>query len=124
MLIAFLTSNIMFPSRIAGVVQRLHAQLETAANLDALRIKLAGQSDPAIVLLDLNTPGLEPPALVRELKSLPVPPRAIIAFGPHVHEEKLAAARSAGCDVVLTQGQFDRAIQRLLEQWITPNKPD
>lgn len=124
MLIAFLTSNIMFPARIAGIAQQLHARLETAANLEDLKSKLAAQSDAAIVLLDLNMPSLDAAAIVQELKSLPHPPRAIIAFAPHVYEEKLAAARSAGCDMVLTQGQFDRQIQSVLEQLIAPGRSD
>jgi CheY-like chemotaxis protein len=122
MLITFLTNNIMFPSRIAGIVEQLHAQLETAATIDALLAKLTGELEPAVVIIDLNLPGIDPTAVVQEIKSLPLPPRAIIAFAPHVHEEKLAAARNAGCDVVLTQGQFDRQIQSVLEQLIAPRQ--
>jgi hypothetical protein len=30
----------------------------------------------------------------------------VVAFGPHVHEERLAAARNAGCDEVVSRGEF------------------
>jgi hypothetical protein len=40
------------------------------------------------------------------LRDLDNPPRKIVAFGPHVHEAKLAAARSAGCDEVISRGRF------------------
>jgi hypothetical protein len=29
----------------------------------------------------------------------------VVAFGPHVHVDKLAAARAAGCEV-MSRGQF------------------
>jgi hypothetical protein len=30
----------------------------------------------------------------------------VVAFGPHVHETLLVAAEAAGCDLVLSRGQF------------------
>jgi len=93
-------------------------QLETALSADALIAKLTGAAVPgAVVLLDLNSPGVDPAAVVPRLKSLPQPPQAIIAFGPHVHEQKLAAATAAGCDVVLTRGQFDSQMRELLAKF-------
>jgi CheY-like chemotaxis protein len=116
--IYFLTSDLVFPSRVAGVAQQLGDKLETANSSDALIAKLSGASSPgAVVLLDLNSPGVDPAAIVPRLKALPQPPQAIIAFGPHVHEQKLAAASAAGCDVVLTRGQFDAQMRDLLARF-------
>lgn len=117
MLILFLTTDLVFPSRVAGVAQRLGARMETTATPDALMAKLAGEPlPPWIVLLDLNSPGIDPAVIVPRFRELLAPPRSIIAFGPHVHEEKLAAAQAAGCDLVLTRGQFDAQMQSLLTQ--------
>ncbi len=41
---------------------------------------------------------------------------AIIAFGPHVHENLLAAARAAGCDDVLSRGQFFGQLDAILRK--------
>jgi hypothetical protein len=41
-------------------------------------------------------------------------PLAILAYGPHVHEDRLAAARAAGCDAVVSRGQLDREADSLL----------
>ena len=115
MLIAFLTSDLIFPSRVAGVATRIGARLETAATSAALISKIeSSEGTPSVVLLDLSSSGLEPATTVPRLKSLLKPPRAIIAFGPHVHEAKLAAAGAAGCDLVLTRGQFDAQMGSLL----------
>ncbi|HZZ29426.1 MAG TPA: hypothetical protein VFE46_15620 [Pirellulales bacterium] len=115
MSIAFLTSDLVFPSRVAGVAQQLGWQMFTAATADALLEKMTTEA-AVVVILDLNTPQVDPATLVPCLKALPIPPRAIIAFGPHVHEAKLAAAQAAGCNFVLTRGQFDAQMQSLLAQ--------
>jgi CheY-like chemotaxis protein len=121
-LIAFLTCDLVFPSRVAGVAQRLGARMETAATADALLTKLAAEpSQGVVVLLDLNLPGIDPATIVPRIKALATPPQAIIAFGPHVHEEKLSAAQAAGCDVVLTRGQFDVQMQNLLARILKPS---
>jgi hypothetical protein len=119
MLIAFLTNDLVFPSRVRPVAERLGAGFETAMNPDALAAKLSDQTaGESIVLIDLNS-NAHPAATIAKLKSLPTPPRAIVAFGPHVHEARLAAARDAGCDLVLTRGQFDSQIDALLAQLVT-----
>jgi CheY-like chemotaxis protein len=117
MLILFLTTDLVFPSRVAGVAQQLGVRMETAATADALVAKTtAASSDNILVLLDLNSPAFDPAAVVQQLRALPTPPQTMIAFGPHVHEEKLAAAKAAGCDLVLTRGQFDAQMRSLLIQ--------
>jgi CheY-like chemotaxis protein len=117
MLILFLTTDLVFPSRVAGVAQQLGVRMETATTADALVAKAtAASSDNMLVLLDLNSPAVDPATVVQRLKALPTPPQTIIAFGPHVHEEKLAAAKAAGCDLVLTRGQFDAQMRSLLIQ--------
>jgi CheY-like chemotaxis protein len=118
--IAFLTSDLVFPSRVAGIAARLGTQQITAATVESLTAKLESISGPVVALLDLNSPTIDPSAVVAGLKSLPNPPRSIVAFGPHVHEAKLAAATAAGCDLVLTRGQFSSQIDELLSSLLKP----
>jgi CheY-like chemotaxis protein len=99
--------------------------METAATADALMAKLAGEpSPPWVVVLDLNSPDIDPAVIVPRLRELLAPPRSIIAFGPHVHEEKLSAAQAAECDLVLTRGQFDAQMQSLLTQVLQASDQD
>ncbi len=44
-----------------------------------------------------------------------VPTPRIVAFGPHVREDLLAAAREAGADEVLTRSAFVRRLPALLQ---------
>jgi CheY-like chemotaxis protein len=71
-----------------------------------------------LVLLDLSTPGLDPKQLVPQLRRLTRPPIAIIAFGPHVHAARLAAAREAGCDEVLALGEFNSRMAGVLAEYV------
>lgn len=41
----------------------------------------------------------------------------ILAFGPHVHQARLEAAKKAGCRWVMTRGQLHREADRFFQQW-------
>ena len=72
------------------------------------------RTEPAsLVVIDLGTPRIDPAQLVSELRLSGGEGLRILAFGPHVHEQKLAAARAAGCDEVLTRGQFHASLDRI-----------
>ncbi len=115
--IIFLTTDLLFSSRVAGAAARAGLKLRTAASRATL-LDLAGAAeDNPIVLLDLNSPGVEPADVVPALRALPNPPRAIIAYGPHVQEDRLAAATASGCDEVLTRGQFNATMDDVLRKW-------
>jgi DNA-binding NarL/FixJ family response regulator len=112
-----LTGDLMTQSRVAAAAERCGASLQMTSDAAGLVAKCA-DSAVSIVLIDLTFKPLNVAALVAQLKSLPEVKPAIIAFGPHVHESLLAAAEEAGCDEVLSRGQFfgqlDATLERLL----------
>jgi CheY-like chemotaxis protein len=61
---------------------------------------------PSLLIIDLSTPALDVAALMQQLRATGNAVPRTVAFGPHVHEERLAAAREAGCDQVLSRGEF------------------
>jgi CheY-like chemotaxis protein len=115
MLVAFLTDDLVFPSRVKAVAERFGVDLKTAGTVDAL-VELVGDGQ-AVVIVDLSMP-LDVEATIGRLKALGGRPRAVVAFCPHVHEAKLQAAKAAGCDVVLTRGQFDAQMENVLGQFL------
>jgi CheY-like chemotaxis protein len=119
MQIIFLTNDLVFSSRVAGAAARNRLSLQTAVSAAAL-IELTTSADARpLVLLDLNAPGVDPAQVVPALRALADPPRAIIAYGPHVHEKRLSAAKGAGCEEVLTRGQFSAQMDEVLRKWGT-----
>lgn len=115
MLCWYLTADLLFSSRVTSVAQQLGRQMELLtlpAAVDAL-LNDPAASAPNIVLIDLSMPGLDLAALVPRLREISSSPK-IIAYGPHVQAAKLAAAQAAGCDVVMSNGEFNSRIAEIL----------
>jgi DNA-binding response OmpR family regulator len=112
-----LTSDLACSSKVTAAAQRSGRPLQVAMSEAALCDKAAAQ--PAeLVILDLTMPGLDPRQLLARLRALAAPPALVLAFGPHVHESKLAAASEAGCEIVMTRGQFHAQIDDLLARHV------
>lgn len=99
-----LAADLLFASRIRAVAEaagRTVTLVRTAdATLDALE---AGSI--RLVLLDLETRGLDATSLIGRIRSHASAPR-IIAFGRHTSTDALAAAHAAGADRVLARSAF------------------
>ena len=109
-----LTTDLACLSSVTEMAKFYGLSVEPAMSPAALLKEDAGRR---LVLLDLNSPGIHPAELVPQIRSLQ-PSAVIIAFGPHVHEVKLSAARAAGCDEVLTRGQFHRTLGQILRHYV------
>jgi DNA-binding response OmpR family regulator len=109
-----LTSDLMLASHLGGAAERAGCAVETAASETLLFAQLAEHSAD-LVAIDLTTPGLDIQHIVAALRALERPP-TILAFGPHVQELRLAAAADAGCDRVLTRGQFHAQMEEILRE--------
>ena len=112
MAVIFLTTDLMFSSRLAGVARAQGVQL-SVANSAAAAIEKISENNGRRLIIDLNTAGLSIADFVARCREANESVD-IIAYGPHVHEAKLAAAREAGCDVVLTRGQFNSQMTEIL----------
>jgi CheY-like chemotaxis protein len=111
--VVLLTSDLTVVSRVQGAAARRGATLRTAGSqqqaLDAC------QSQPVeMVIIDLAMPSLDVGGVVDQLRAGESAAARIVAFGPHVHEERLAAARQAGCDEVVSRGQFFAQLEGIL----------
>src|SRR5262245_58142674 len=103
--VLFVSSDLMFTSRVSGAAQSLGVSLSLASDAASIPQKIA--ADCRMALVDLSLDGLNLPSVVRAIKS-GAPSARIIAYGAHVDEAALADAAEAGCDIVLTRGQFHK----------------
>src|SRR5487761_1705938 len=103
--VLLITSDLACASNVAGAAGRVGVKLQTALGLAGLEMKLA-EAPPSLVILDLSTPGLNVRDLAPQLRGRLAANTRIIAFGPHVHTGLLAAAREAGCDLVVSRGEL------------------
>ncbi len=112
-MVLLITTDLLASSQVEGAARSVGVSLEIAGP-KAAREKVA---TVRLVVLDLASPLGDLPTLVAQLKSLESAP-AVIAFGPHVHEQKLQAAAEAGCDEVLTRGQFHRSAAAVIARYV------
>ena len=109
--VVFLTNDLMFSSQVMGAAAKLGLKLHLVAKSADAAARLSPEC--RLVLVDLTLPGLDLPAVIAAARATS-PSAKIIAFGPHVDEQTLAAAQSADAHVVLSRGQFHREYAQLL----------
>lgn len=118
MQIVFFSSDLMFQSRVSSVVRQGGNDLIVVRNVDALREKKIPAEDLKIVVLDLSLKSVDLTEVISTLKR-EYPATTVVAYGAHVDVDALESAQRAGADTVLTRGQFDRDMARILA--IEPN---
>lgn len=117
MAMVLLSGDLMGASRVEGAARLAGVEYSMVGNV-AAAVELCTTKSIALVAVDLATQGVDVEALVKQLEQAEHTP-AVIAFGPHVHEARLQAAKAAGCDVVLSRGQFMSQVDTLIRQHAT-----
>lgn len=117
-MILYLAADLVWATKIKATAQAVGVPARPARTLEMLEARLADSPVKAVVL-DLEAAeaalafigrlrGPCASAAERQIK--------ILAWGPHVAVDQLAAAKSAGADFVLTRGAFDHRMDELLRQ--------
>jgi len=114
-----LTPDLMLRSQVSGAATRVGATVAVVSSAEQLLQRVAetlqqdSPSQPYLVVLDLSTDRIDVAELVTRLReALPAQSR-LLAFGPHVHKQRLAAAAEAGCDAVLSRGEFHAHMDKI-----------
>jgi len=85
---------------------------------DAALLRKVVDLRPSLVLVDLDSQTIPWRRWVQVLKTSAATRRIpILAFGPHVEEQSLQAARSAGADQALPRGQLLGSLAGLIQEW-------
>jgi DNA-binding response OmpR family regulator len=111
--VVLLSGDLMLASAAQGAVDKNGFQLIVAPT-SASALTACSDNAIAIVVVDLRTTGLDLESLIRELRTTGDAPIHVMACGPHVHEATLARAAAAGCDEIVTRGEFDRRLDATL----------
>jgi hypothetical protein len=117
MSVVFLSTDLVFASRVEGTAKELGTPVKIVGDAAAAA---AACDDAAVrlVIIDLESAGPEVAQAValvvdaarKQTREKPL----VLAYGPHVHEARLDAARAAGCDRVLSRGQFSSQMREIL----------
>ncbi len=108
-MIVAVTRDLIFGVKMQDAAGRVGQTLELVADGPTA---LAKASQPgARVILDLNLPGTDTVALIRDLKAAGVP---VVAYVAHVQVDLRRAAVEAGADEVLARSVFVTRIDELV----------
>jgi len=70
---------------------------------------------PDVLLIDLGSPKLDAVNAVKAIKSGDSKSTTVIGYLDHTREDLIEAARAAGCDQVMSKGEFARRLPELLD---------
>jgi DNA-binding NarL/FixJ family response regulator len=113
---SLLTKDLLLGSRVDSVAKQFGIALRIHSDPHTL-LGGEGSDVTGLVLVDLALPGLDVEQLVPSLREQLPETAAIVAYGPHVDEFALSTARQAGCDHVLSRGEFNRRQAEILERF-------
>jgi DNA-binding response OmpR family regulator len=113
MSVILLTRDLAVVSQVDGAAARVGAAVRSVTTeSDAVESGVAEKA--GLIVVDLGMPSLNVKAIVEKFTSAMATRPRIVAFGSHVHVEKLTAARDAGCDEVISRGQFFSQLDAVL----------
>jgi CheY-like chemotaxis protein len=119
--VVLLTDDLMVVSRVEGSAQRVGVGVATVG--DAAGVVARCTADRVdLVIIDLSARSGDAGGVIEQFRSAGVERPPIVAFGPHVHEGLLAAAAEAGCDQVLSRGQFFAQSEAILQRQVDPTE--
>jgi CheY-like chemotaxis protein len=107
-------TDLIFSTKITGTAKALQKPYAVARTLEKLQEHLnAATEESPLVIIDLNSAGLDTVEAVRQAKAHPKHPR-VIAFLSHVEVELAEQARAAGADQVMARSGFVNQLPAIL----------
>lgn len=107
-----ISSDLMISSRVTAMAKDCNTKVDVVSHLDRLQ-EPAEHFQYGCVLIDLATIPAAVDTLLQHIRSNGISAPAI-AFGSHVNIQQLEEAKSAGCDYVLSRGQFSQSLRTII----------
>lgn len=110
------TKDLMFSSRVKGIARDLEIDLAIRGRADSVGETLEG-GGLKVLIIDLETPNCPLEEWIETAASNTASTKTkIVAYAPHGQVDRIKTARAAGCDAVLTRGQFDSNAATILQE--------
>jgi PleD family two-component response regulator len=110
-----LAGDLLFTVKIADAAKRAGLAAEFAKTDKELLEKAA--SKPALIILDLNTAGVQPLRLIGKLKDNPeLKGTSLLAYVSHVDGELKQKAHDLGCHMVMARSAFSQNLPLILKR--------
>ena len=110
--IVFVSGDIMFWSRVQALARAAGTEA-TRVGDEAAMERAFQEGGVTRVIVDLGSKGIDLPSWAARWNAVEPRPE-LIAFGSHVDEAALSAARAAGFDRVMPNSRFNREVGELV----------
>ena len=117
-MIVLVSKDLFFVPVFKSAARKLHQEVMLVSHVEDEKLERIDPTDVVAVVVDLSAisaDGLDEAA--HHLGEI-CPGAVRAAFGSHVHTGRLSLARSAGFEPVLTRGQIDNRLPRLMQEWV------
>ena len=112
--------DLFFSIRIKETLQA-HGYVVAVANSPQALTTALADAPTALIILDLNFRGIDPPATIAQLKADPASKAIpILAFGSHLDRAARDAAKAAGADRVVPNSKLAEDLPALAARYVTP----
>jgi hypothetical protein len=113
--VLFIGNDLMFQSRISSACRQLGLPLEVIRNPQSLGGDPPSDSaGPSLIVVDLGLVNLDLAEVLTSGRKV-WPTSKWLGYGAHVQADRLDMATELGLDRVMTRGQFDRDMVRVLQ---------
>jgi len=109
MAVLVLCNDLFFGTQLTSAIKRAEMTPLTCLGMKTCLDRLNDEAN--WVIIDLELPGLD----LAQIVAAKPDGCKLIAFGPHVHVDKLEAAVQAGVDMVLSRGQIASGLEEILQ---------
>ncbi len=118
--ILLIETNLFFSTKIAGELKQLGYEVEKETSFEGARAKAS--SETAAIIIDLASRGLDAVQIIKNLKNSPeTSPIPVIGFCGHADQGLIESAKSAGCNLVTTNGKISSDLSGLLKTVLGQN---
>ena len=109
-----LCADLIFTTKIKRTAAELGYDIQVAHDQASAERELV-TNRPRVVFVDLTAGAVASAAALGRYRAL-LPDAHFVAFGPHVDADALAAARAAGCELVLPRSKFAATLPQLIRE--------
>jgi hypothetical protein len=107
--------DLIFTTKVKDTAGALGYRLLVSVDLASARSMIEA-SRPRAVFIDLTAGEMAARTAIIAYQKLAGPDAWLVAFGPHVEAEALAAAKDAGCHLVLPRSKFAAELPAVLHR--------
>jgi len=95
----------------------------TVASTESRAKSMIEENRPCVVFIDVTSGEVAAPSAMRAYQELAGVGVWFVAFGPHVEVDILAAAKAAGCHIVMPRSRFAAELPGLIQRFFSQPVP-